>query len=411
MKRPVVFVSSTVHDLGDMRSALKYWLEEWGYEVRLSEFADFPGVLETNSYDACTKAVDGSDFCVVLIGTRGGGLWDAATGVTISRREYQVAYGRAQLGAMRVLVFVRDSVWTLFQDQHKEPELHDSPVMSEDDKKVVFAFIEEARRAEDMRAAAAGGGARPINNWIFPFKTFEDIVTAIRTQLLISGPLPKATMKANLLSELEGNLSRLAVRSKNAWVFADDLGRPLERLRLGADRLNDQVALGDPEAKGVFLYLGLSFTGWALSTLCLDAAVTSGEFLQYDLHSATPVVGRAQTELLRLREKVARLADPKWARTASAFLQAYGDVYRQGMRSFPAFRLAGLAGAWREHRTARARMVAVARYLLTDNEGELEAVEEGPLSPLSGEAELVAQEKVSPDEIRAWLLEGKPDVG
>ena len=35
MARPVVFVSSTVHDLGDMRSALKYWLEQQEYEVRL----------------------------------------------------------------------------------------------------------------------------------------------------------------------------------------------------------------------------------------------------------------------------------------------------------------------------------------------------------------------------------------
>jgi hypothetical protein len=31
--KPAVFISSTVHDFRDLRSALKFWLEELGYEV------------------------------------------------------------------------------------------------------------------------------------------------------------------------------------------------------------------------------------------------------------------------------------------------------------------------------------------------------------------------------------------
>jgi hypothetical protein len=34
---PIDFVSSTIHDLKDLRSALRYWLNEWGFQSRFSE--------------------------------------------------------------------------------------------------------------------------------------------------------------------------------------------------------------------------------------------------------------------------------------------------------------------------------------------------------------------------------------
>ena len=39
--KPRVFVSSTIYDFKDLRSALKFWLEELGLEVLMSEFNDF----------------------------------------------------------------------------------------------------------------------------------------------------------------------------------------------------------------------------------------------------------------------------------------------------------------------------------------------------------------------------------
>ena len=40
MNKPKVFVSSTIYDFKGLRSALKYWLTEKGYEVRMSECND-----------------------------------------------------------------------------------------------------------------------------------------------------------------------------------------------------------------------------------------------------------------------------------------------------------------------------------------------------------------------------------
>ena len=53
MNKPRVFISSTINDFGDLRSALKYWLEELGYEVRLSEFNDFQRPADQGTFDSC----------------------------------------------------------------------------------------------------------------------------------------------------------------------------------------------------------------------------------------------------------------------------------------------------------------------------------------------------------------------
>ena len=49
MNQPTVFVSSTIYDFADMRSALKYWLGEMGFRAQLSEYNDFQKNLNNNS--------------------------------------------------------------------------------------------------------------------------------------------------------------------------------------------------------------------------------------------------------------------------------------------------------------------------------------------------------------------------
>ena len=77
-KRPRIFISSTIHDFADLRSAIKFYLEERGCEALLSEFNDFGKPVDTNSYDACIKAIDSADYFVLLIGAHVGGWYDEA---------------------------------------------------------------------------------------------------------------------------------------------------------------------------------------------------------------------------------------------------------------------------------------------------------------------------------------------
>ena len=54
--KPVFFISSTIYDFADLRSSVKWWLEENEYLVNASEYNDFNKPLNKNSYEACLSA-------------------------------------------------------------------------------------------------------------------------------------------------------------------------------------------------------------------------------------------------------------------------------------------------------------------------------------------------------------------
>ena len=73
--KPKIFVSSTIYDFADLRSALKYWLNEMGFEVFMSEYNYFRKDSSDNSYIACLNAIQECDYYILLIGARVGGLY------------------------------------------------------------------------------------------------------------------------------------------------------------------------------------------------------------------------------------------------------------------------------------------------------------------------------------------------
>jgi hypothetical protein len=183
--RPRVFVSSTIFDFADLRSAIKYWLEESGYEVAASEFNDFPKDVEQNSYDACLTAIDSCQYFILLIGARAGGRVSASTSTTITMAEYRRAYERAKEGKLKIVALVRRSVWNLREDRGALADLIKSKYQEEHglsaedvssirnhasrivvDAEIIFAFISEVARADEMRAAAKDPAAPlPVSNW------------------------------------------------------------------------------------------------------------------------------------------------------------------------------------------------------------------------------------------------------
>jgi hypothetical protein len=60
--RPRVFVSSTIYDFRDLRSVLKWWLEQMFCEVRMSEFTDFNRPPEQCALNSCFAAIKDSHF-------------------------------------------------------------------------------------------------------------------------------------------------------------------------------------------------------------------------------------------------------------------------------------------------------------------------------------------------------------
>ena len=112
MLRSTIFLSSTIYDFHDLRSASKDYLELRGCTVYASDYNDFAKDLEPQSYDACLKAIEGAGIFVLFIGSRVGGLVNAATRKSITRAEYKRVYELAKAGKIRIVSFVRSEVWT-----------------------------------------------------------------------------------------------------------------------------------------------------------------------------------------------------------------------------------------------------------------------------------------------------------
>jgi hypothetical protein len=77
--KPKVFISSTIYDFKDLRSALKYWISEMGFEAVLSESNEFNVQEDISSYEACLKEIEHCQYFILLIGTRAGGYYDKAS--------------------------------------------------------------------------------------------------------------------------------------------------------------------------------------------------------------------------------------------------------------------------------------------------------------------------------------------
>jgi hypothetical protein len=232
--RPRVFICSTIYDFADLRSALRHYLSSLGYDPLLSEYNDFRAPIDESSYDACTAAIGSCQYFILLIGSRVGGMYDSDERISITRHEYRLAYELLKQGKLKLIAFVRKSLWDVKEDRkslvkHLENEWQAAKELSDEeiadiskhssqfvnDADVLFSFIDEVGRKEEMRTAARSGSSRPIGNWIFQFVSFADIVDALRIQLNIDASIGEAAALGNLRREVVSNLQLLLDKSKD----------------------------------------------------------------------------------------------------------------------------------------------------------------------------------------------------
>jgi len=114
-----IFLSSTCLDLVDLRSGLKESLEEMGYQVWASEFADFPVDPSLHAQDNCLRNVERADQYVLIVNDRYGAAYDGKAypkqplkedpkrGISVTWYEYL----RALECGKPIRVLVRESIW------------------------------------------------------------------------------------------------------------------------------------------------------------------------------------------------------------------------------------------------------------------------------------------------------------
>jgi hypothetical protein len=219
--KPTVFISSTIQDFQDLRSALKLWLEESGFEVWLSEYNDMDKNPGANTFEACFETIRRADFYVLLIGECRGSLFDAKHGVSVTQQEYRVAYETfARQGRPMPVLFVRSWVknvldgWVKSKAQGSPPFRH---------ARFVQQFLTEVAKEQEATEAVKGIGPYPLANWLHAFHDFEGIIGALRVALSLRADIPLQRVLAGIGLDLEISLSRLV--QKHRLTLAE--GRPI----------------------------------------------------------------------------------------------------------------------------------------------------------------------------------------
>ena len=228
MKKPTVFLSSTIYDFRDLRWALKYYLEQQGCEVLASESNDFPKALDKHSYDACLAAIEKADYFILMIGSRVGGWFDPTAHISITQQEYRAAYERHKKGGLNILTFVRREVWQMREDRKAlekhlvelgQTEAERDAILSYPNKFATDAafisdFISEVGRNQETKAALDAGTARPTGNWIHTFERFDEIIGAVRPLIFKGLPVDEASFRTALEAELVELLATCAIKHR-----------------------------------------------------------------------------------------------------------------------------------------------------------------------------------------------------
>jgi hypothetical protein len=328
MPKPIIYISSTIYDFRDLRSALKYWLEELGYQVFLSEFNDFRKPIDDSSYNACLRSVESASYFILLIGARVGGFYDSSKNVSITRMEYRKAYDLLLSGRLKLITFVRESVWTvredrkslhnlLLQEYIKNKELneddvsliknHSSSLIN--DANSIFDFLNEAGRVNEMKEAVTGKGNFPPGNWIHTFNTFHDVIQTLEKEFGTELNLGVVALITNLKREILSNLASLTDKTHDGNIHLHTWLADFSRKSLTGD-MDDSTVMPSRYVTWLVMYLIHFLTkspGIGLSCQFIDHALTSGHFLEHDLETNTYRIGLLHGALFEVKENIDRL--------------------------------------------------------------------------------------------------------
>jgi len=236
MNKPRIFISSTIYDFADLRSSLKYWLTEAGFDVQMSEHSDFDKNSSVNSYDACLETIATCDHFILLVGARKGGMFD--DDVSITRKEYQTAYELAKEGKIKKIInFVRQNVWDALEDRKNSDSLHSSKVL--EDPEHIMSFVTEIKRIEDMKS-----GKKPLFNWVNTFSSFSDIVNTLSNELKLKINISELVALQTIELAIVGNLKEIFKKDdEEIYPFYKDF-EPLHNMLVN-NSLNNSKACKD----------------------------------------------------------------------------------------------------------------------------------------------------------------------
>lgn len=385
--RPRVFLSSTVKDLADLRSALKYWLEEYGFVVFASEWPDFPHLLDRETVAAALGPIEQSDYYIAVLGMRAGSIVKG-TNISATRTEFRRARELHRVaGRPQMLHLVRTDVMAARR-------LGKPAGIDADEWTAITAFLEEVETPEQPGDP----------NWVRAFGSFRDVADTLRATLRLTGPLVRRALEANLKWELTENAKELVFRLGDRVV---PKAYHLPKIQPSGTGLTDTVRVEPGDAVRIFLFrLSLPRTA-TISRAALDEAINSGQFLDYDASTSSFTIGPLQRCLLDLRQQMLRLDSLAETISGNATVQADFAMLAEGGRTkrsvhVTGFTLAFLHAAQASELNLLSLASAIYRYV--SGADALVKVPDLLRSQLTDEEESrVASEEVTAAEAAQWL--------
>ncbi len=345
MIKPKVFVSSTVLDFEDLRSSLKYYLMDFGYDVQMSEYPDFTVNPDDTVFDACIKNLEKCQYFILLIGYRRGN-WFTKDKYSITHKEYLTAKSLIEEGhELRIITFIRKPIWLLRNDREslvshfKEKSIEFSEQLYKagtsviDDPEYIFNFINDVSKGIKF-----AGSESPANNWIYDFTSFEDIITALKHTFKITESLDDKRLRKLFLRELEQNRRRFLIPKEGIKLedYDDPSKIPQDNfleiiaIKYGSRMINndgksliglDNIEIAGSEIGDIFFYTVMILIQSGLKNLntkILERIINEGVYLIY----STDTHDYSSNRLIYALEKL-----HEWITNLKEFFET--DVYRR----------------------------------------------------------------------------------
>lgn len=318
--KPTFFISSTIYDFADLRSAIKYYLEQHGCTVLASEFNDFGQPLEEHSYDACLKQIQTADYFVLLIGSRLGGWYDKGNRISITRQEFREAYKLHTQGKLKVITFVRSEVWTVKEDRkalHKYLEkielddavrrhIFNAPSKAAEDAQTIIEFLEEVGRNKETAEAGKSGGPPPPGNWIYSFSKFEDVINTLHSQVFMGLPKEHAANRRILRNEIVRVFANVLSKSTKGKAYFPEyrIGELAKEYPIKGDDIGGKISVKRNDLEIIFMIM-LDQSRTILPLQVTERVLATDTFLEFDIESGSLREHAVYDALLSLQTEVA----------------------------------------------------------------------------------------------------------
>lgn len=315
-KKPTFFISSTIYDFRDLRSALKFYLEELGYQVYASEYNDFKVASDKHSYDACLKLIEECDYFILLVGSRVGGFYDTENKISITRQEYREAYKLHQEGKLQIISFVRDEVWQLKEtrnelerhlkeikslDKEKKEEILNFETKFANDADSIISFITEIGKNIETVDSLRNQKALPTGNWIRHFKGFEDIIEGLRPFIIVED-LNVKFHKALLKDELSKHTLNLYGKFKtNPQELLLEFEKIHQATSIPSSIYDDVLIPEDVWTNFILVYYLNCLMPINIDLNVIYKALTNDVFYEYDMSTNTLIKQPIYEALLQLK--------------------------------------------------------------------------------------------------------------